>query len=69
MTSDKTIFFRKFNGLNDEKPTVVNLARVTAIQPGHRDGITIFYFGSESEEEGTYVEADFDDICKFLEIA
>ena len=68
MRSDRTIFFKKFNGLTGDKSVLINLARVTAIQPGHRDGITIFYFGSEGEEEGTYVEADFNEICKFMEI-
>ena len=71
--SSKTIFFKKFEAYDDPasggKPLLINLARVCAIQPHpSRDGLCIFYFGSEGESEGTYVFANFDDICKYMEM-
>ena len=69
--TSKTIFFKKFEATDRGKPLLINLARVCAIQPHPSpsyDGICIFYFGSEGESEGTYVHANFDDICELLEL-
>jgi len=67
--SSKTIFFKKFEAIHTGGSLLINLARVCAIQPHPRtEGMCIFYFGSEGESEGTYVQANFDDICKYMEM-